>query len=354
MIYEQYLCTFAQTYRNMKEYFIDKSYLASKGIASAVLACLGIGLLVQTIGQLSGIEWLISIGGVIKTFFIPALGVGIAIALRSSSLVVICAAASALIGGGCFSQTASGAFMFSSGEPVGAICAALAAIWFGKKVSGKTNFDILLTPFVSIMAGGIVGLLAVKFVSPALVFVSSLITDMVANYPLVSSIVIGVTFALLILSPASSAALAIALQLDATASGAALIGCSVQFTAFAVLSMKENKIGAFFAQLICTPKLQTPNIIKYPKTIIFPLILSALMSPLGVLLFNIEASKEVAGMGFCAFVGPLYVASNNGLASLLYYCLVALIIPAVLCFLLKPLIFKLGWIKKGELVVDID
>src|SRR5690606_8538884 len=67
------------------------------------------------------------------------------------------------------------------------------------------------------------------------------------------------------LSPASSAAIALALQLDGAAGAAALIGCSVQFTVFAFLSLKENDAGNFLGQLIITPKLQTANVIRNPK-----------------------------------------------------------------------------------------
>lgn len=338
----------------MKEYIVEKSYQASKGIASAVLACLGIGLLIQTIGKLTDVIWLIQIGGVAKTLFIPALGIGIALAFKSNPLVVISAAAAAIIGGNGFVYLPTGNFTLSGGEPVGAICAVLTSIWFGKKVAGRTNFDMLLVPAIALLSGGVLGLLSAKFIAPLLVSASAGITSMVSTSPLLSSIVISLTFAILILSPASSAALAIALQLDPTASAAALIGCSVQFTSFAILSIKENKPDAFFAQLFCTPKLQTPNIIRHPKLAIIPLLLSVVMSPIGVLLFHIEGTSEVAGMGLCAFVAPLYLASNKGWMMLLYFVIVSVVLPAVLSFLLRPLAIRLGWIKAGELKIDIN
>lgn len=338
----------------MKEYIIDRSYQASKGIAAAVLVCLGIGLLIQTVGQLTDIAWLIKLGSVAKTLFIPALGIGMAIVLGATPMVVMSAAATAVIGGGGMVVLANGGIGVSGGEPVGAIIAALVAIWFGKRVAGKTKFDMILTPAVCLLSGGVVGLLSSHVITPILAALSSMISLMVTTSPIISSIAIAIIFALLILSPASSAALAIALQLDPVASAAALIGCSVQFTAFAFLSIKENTSGAFFGQLICTPKLQTPNIIKHPKIMIVPLLLSGIMSPIGILLFGIVSANEVAGLGLCALVSPLYMVSHEGVPMLLYFLLVAVAIPAVASLLLRPLVFRLGWADKDNMKVELD
>lgn len=337
----------------MKQYIINRSYEASKGIAAAVLVCLGIGLLLQTIGQLIDVAWLIKLGSVAKTLFIPALGVGMAMALGATPMVVISAAATAVIGGGGIVVLTNGGIGVSGGEPVGAIIAALVSIWLGRRVAGKTKFDMILTPAVCLLGGGTIGLLSSHVITPIMVTLSSMISMMVDVSPVISSIVIAVVFAFLILSPASSAALAIALHLDPVASAAALIGCSVQFTAFAFLSIKENTSGAFFGQLICTPKLQTPNIIKHPKIMVLPLILSGLMSPIGVLVFGIVSASEVAGLGLCALVSPLYMASHEGWQMLLYFLLVSVAIPAVVCLLIRPLAFRLGWLTKESVTIDL-
>lgn len=338
----------------IKEYIIDRSYQASKGIAAAVLVCLGIGLLIQTVGQLIDVAWLVKLGSVAKTLFIPALGIGMAMALGATPMVVMSAAATAVIGGGGMVVSANGGIGVSGGEPVGAIVAALVAIYLGKRVSGKTKFDMILTPAVCLLSGGVVGLLSSHIITPILATLSSMISLMVETSPIISSIAIAVIFALLILSPASSAALAIALQLDPVASAAALIGCSVQFTAFAFLSIKENTSGAFFGQLICTPKLQTPNIIKHPRIMIVPLFLSGLMSPIGVLLFDIVSANEVAGLGLCALVSPLYMASHEGWEMLGYFLLVTVVVPAIICLAIRPLVFSWGWIDKESVKVELS
>ncbi|MBC1356761.1 PTS transporter subunit IIC [Listeria booriae] len=338
----------------MKDYIVDRSYKASMGIANAVLVTLGIGLLLQTIGQMVGFEWLAQIGAVGKLLLIPGLGVGIAICLGANTLVVISAATASVIGGGAILALDNGGFSIIGGEPIGAILAVIVAVWVGKRVTGKTNFDMILIPAAALLAGGISGLLFSKIMAPVLTAASGGITSLVSGSPILSSMVISLVFAILILSPASSAALAIALQLDPTASAAALIGCSVQFVSFAVLGFRDNNWGAFFAQLICTPKLQTPNIIKRPAVMIVPLLSAVIASPIGVLVFHLQASAEVAGMGLCAFVAPLYLIANSGWLAFGAFLLVAVVIPAVIALIARPFLLRSSWLRSGDLRVELE
>lgn len=338
----------------MKAYFIDRSYKASMGIANAVLVSLGMGLLLQTIGQLTGLNWLVAIGAVGKTMLIPGLGVGIAMCLRANTLVTISAGAAAVIGGGAFTVSNAGVYTIGGGEPVGAILAAVIAIWLGKRVSGKTSFDMILIPAVSLLAGGISGLLFAKIMTPILTTISGQITSLVAGLPFISSMVISLVFALLILSPASSAALAIALQLDPTASAAALIGCSAQYVSFAILGFRDNNWGAFFGQLICTPKLQTPNIIRKPSIMLVPLLTAVISGPIGILFFHLQTSNEIAGLGLCAFVAPLYVAAHSSFSGFAAFIFTSVVLPCIITLIVKPFVIKSHLLKPGDLQIELE
>lgn len=336
----------------LKKYLINNSYRASQGIATAVLVCLGVGLLLQNIGSLTDWLWLQKIGFASKSLFIPALGISIAISFRVSPMVIICAGITAIIGGGGVLLSEEGVFSIKPGEPVGAIIASLASIWIGKKTQGKTNFDIIIIPLIALLFGGIIGLCSSEIISPVLKAVSHGINTMTISSPIASSALISFLFALLILSPASSAALAIAFNLDPVSSAAALIGCSVQFTAFAFLGLKENSWGTFLGILICTPKLQTPNAIKYPRIMLIPSILAIIMAPLGILVFDITSVNEVAGLGLCAFVAPLQILSQQGITMFLQFLFVTILLPALFCLMIKPFAFKYGLLKIGELTVE--
>ena len=337
-----------------KQNVIDNLYRASQGIATAVLVCLGVGLLLQNIGNITDTLWLQKIGFASKNLFIPALGLAIAISFRANSMIVLCAGTAALIGGGAIFVSVEGLFSVKQGEPIGAIIAALSAIWIGKRTHGKTNFDMILTPAICLLVGGIVGLLSVEVITPLLKEISGGINSMTTTSPIVSSALISLLFAFLILSPASSAALAIAFALDPVSSAAALIGCSVQFTAFAFLGLRENTWGTFLGVLICTPKLQTPNVIRSPRIMVIPLILATILAPIGILMFGITSANEVAGLGLCAFVAPLQMLSQEGLAMFLQFLFVSVVLPAILCLMIKPIALKIGLLRDKDLLIEVD
>lgn len=66
--------------------------------------------------------------------------------------------------------------------------------------------------------------------------------------------VIALAWSVLLMTPASSAALAIALQMDPISSAAALIGCTAQFVGFTLMSWKQNDAGALIAKALLHPK----------------------------------------------------------------------------------------------------
>ncbi|WP_035052022.1 PTS sugar transporter subunit IIC [Carnobacterium pleistocenium] len=335
-----------------KETFTDRLYKASQGIAAAVVVTLGIGLLIQSIGELLGLTTLVTIGAITKTLLIPGLGIGISYYLKTDILTMLSATAAGVIGGRAYILT-DGVLSLKSGEPVGALVAIAIAIVVGTFLFNKTRFNMILVPFVSILISGIAGYALSSPIAFILTSVSSLITSSVAGFPLLSSMVLGLVFGMLILSPASSAAVALALQLDGSAGAAALIGCSVQFTVFAFLSLKDNDAGTFLGHLIITPKLQTGNIIKHPKVALFPLLLGTILAPVGVLVFNLEASAEIAGMGLCALVSVFGIASSQGLPATFSYLFVVIILPGLLSILFKPFLIKSNLLKPNELKVTI-
>ncbi|MER2132152.1 MAG: PTS sugar transporter subunit IIC [Carnobacterium inhibens] len=335
-----------------KETLTDQLYKVSQGIAAAVVVTLGIGLLIQSIGDLVGFTVLSVIGAVTKTLLIPGLGIGISYYLKTDILTMLSATAAGVIGGRAYAFS-EGILSLKSGEPVGALVAIGIAIFVGKFLFNKTRFNMVLVPFASILISGLAGYALSAPIAFILNEVSLLITSSVAGFPLLSSMILGLGFGMLILSPASSAAIALALQLDGSAGAAALIGCSVQFTVFAFLSLKDNDAGTFLGQLIITPKLQTGNIIRQPKLALFPLLLGTLLAPIGVLVFNLEASAEIAGMGLCAFVSIFGLASSQGMTATLAYLFIVIVLPALLSLLSKPFLIKLKLLKPGDLKITI-
>ncbi|PLR75311.1 hypothetical protein CU633_21750 [Bacillus sp. V3-13] len=338
----------------MKEYIVQRMYKASTGIANAVLVTLGIGLLFETIGKFIGWEAFIGIGSAAKVLLAPAIGAGIAYQLGGNTLVIFSAMASSAVGGAAIHPTAEGAFTIVSGQPISAMLAAIVATYVGKRITGRTKLDMMAIPFGAILAGGVAGVGLAAVTTPLLQWLSAEITSSVQGSPLIASMVISLVWSILLMSPASSAAIAIALQLDPVSSAAALIGCTVQFAGFTAMSLRQNDLGGFLAQCFVTPKVQFPNLVKNPLLIIPPFVAAIICAPIATLGFGFTATYEIAGLGLNSLIAPLNILANQGLISFLIYIAVGVVLPIVITLSLYQVIKMIGWAKAGDLRMEVQ
>ncbi|WP_242216607.1 PTS transporter subunit IIC [Bacillus cereus group sp. BfR-BA-01380] len=334
----------------MKEYIMPRIFKGSAGIAQGIFVSLGIGLLIENIGRIVDIPMLITIGIVAKSLMAPAIGAGIAFMLGANGLVIFSAMVAGSIGAGSISITAAG-LMIKTGEPIGALLTATLAVYIGKRLSGKTALDMMLVPFAAILGSGLVGIWLSHNISPVLHAVGAFIKDSSAGNPFIASVVLAVVWGLLLMSPASSAALAIALSLDGVAGGAALAGCVAQFIGFAVISAKENNLGGILAQALCTPKIQLPNITKNPMILVPTVVASAIVGPVSALVFQITAGKEIAGLGLSSLIAPINLISSKGLSVVPAMVITYIVIPVAVSYIMYMILKKAGRIKPGDMTV---
>ena len=125
-------------------------------------------------------DYLFIIGKVASSITGAGIGVGMAIRFKESPLVTVSAATCGMMGAFASKVLAGdvlvdGVIRYSGpGEPLGAFIAALAGIYVGRLVSGKTKVDILITPLCSIIAGSVVGLFFGPPISKFMVFLGKL------------------------------------------------------------------------------------------------------------------------------------------------------------------------------------
>lgn len=335
------------------EYVVDRMYKASGGIANAVLVTLGIGLLFESFGKYFGWETFLLIGGTAKVLLAPAIGVGIAYQLGGNSLVIFSSMVCASIGGAAISIN-EGAMSIVTGQPLSAAAAAVIATYIGKRLVGKTKLDMMAVPMAAILVGGVAGAGLAAVITPLLNSVSAQITLAVQGYPLVGSMVIALVWSILLMTPASSAALAIALQLDPVSSAAALIGCTVQFVGFTAMSRKENDLGGFLAQAIVTPKVQFPNLIKNPRLVIPPFVAAIVCAPIATLVFDLQVPYELGGMGLSSLIAPISILTNQGLNVFLIYVAIGMVLPIIITLVLHQALKTFGWTKTGDLHMKVQ
>lgn len=333
----------------MKDYIMPRVFKASTGIAQGIFVTLGIGLLIKNIGANFGIDALVQIGTIATSLMAPAVGAGVALMLGANALVIFSAMIAAAVGAGALTMTEAGV-LIKAGEPIGALLTATIATFVGKRITGKTPLDMMVIPLGTILVAGFAGLWLSTVIAPILTTVGGVIKASTAGSPLLSSIILAMVWGLFLISPASSVALAMALDLSGIAGGAALAGCAAHFIGFSIISWKENQLGGILAQGVCTPKVQLPNITKNPYILVPTLIASAIVGPISALIFKIEAGKEIAGMGLSSFVAPLQLLTSYDLGFILPAMLVTyIIVPATISYGIYYLLKKFGKIKENDL-----
>ena len=325
-------------------------------MAQGLFASLLIGTIIKTLGQQTGLEVLVDLGGYASAMSGPAMACAIGWALHCPPLVLF-----SLITVGYSANALGGA-----GGPLAVLIIAIVAAEMGKAVSKETKVDILVTPLVTIFVGVGLSMLIAAPIGAAASKVGTLIMWATEQAPLVMGILVSVIVGVALTLPISSAAICAALGLTGLAGGAAVAGCCAQMVGFAVMSFKENGVGGLVSQGIGTSMLQMPNILKKPRVWLPPIIASAITGPIATCVFKLQMNGPAvsSGMGTCGLVGQIGVytgwvadVASGAKAGITAFdwaglLLVSFVLPAVLCAVLGALFRKKGWIKDGDLKLD--
>lgn len=316
------------------------------GMAQGLFSSLIIGLIIKQIGTYASIDFLVSAGSFAQAMTCPAIGVGVARAIGAPNLALFAAATCGVIGGGAISGG-----VISSGEPLGACIAALAGALGGKFIAGKTKVDIILVPMLTIVIGGITGLIVSPAVAALMNGLGAFINHLTTLYPFPMGILVSVVVGMILTLPISSAAICISLGLSGLAAGAACAGCAAQMVGFAVSSFRENGVGGLISQGIGTSMLQIPNIWKNWRIWIAPTAASAITGPVSTCLFRMTNNASGAGMGTSGLVGQFNAVAEMGAGALPEIAITHFILPALLSLLFSTLLRRAGWIKDGDMTL---
>ena len=250
---------------------------AMTGMAHGLFASLILGTILGQLGRLlpgAAGTWLTLLGAIATSLTGAGIGVGVAHRLKAPTFVVVGAMVAGQVGAraaallsGTALQSDGGApalVLNGPGEPLGAFIAAWAAVEAGRLVAGRTSLDILVTPTLSVCAGGSAGLLVGPPISRLMISLGQLVNWGTERQPLLMGIIVSALMGIILTLPISSAALGIILDLSGLAAGAATIGCTTQMVGFAVASYRENRFAGLIAQGLGTSMLQVPNIVRHP------------------------------------------------------------------------------------------
>ncbi len=327
----------------LKRYFVDAMSYMALGLFSSLI----VGLIISQIAKMPGLSILASFSGVLSAsspVVGGAIGAAIAYGLKSKPLVI-------------FSCIAVGAFGYELGGPVGAYASALVANEISRIVSGRTKIDIVITPLVTIVAGGFVSTFVGPYLSQFMTGLGEIINAATQLHPFPMGITVSVLVGLALTAPISSAALCIMLGIDGIAAGAAAVGCAAQMVGFAVTSFKVNGVGGLISQGVGTSMLQFGNIMKHPQIVLAPTLAGAVLGPVSTCLLKMTNTPTGAGMGTSGLVGQFGAYSAmaetfGNFESIILIVVMHVVAPAILSLVFHLTFKKIGLVKDEYLKLN--
>ena len=229
-----------------KKYIVD----ALSHMAMGLFCSLILGLIIGQIAKIPGLDFLNFIAEALSAsspLVGACIGLAIAYGLSCAPLVMI-------------SSAITGALGYQFGGPVGAYLAVIVGEELGGFVSRKTPVDIIITPLVTIVAGGLFAKYCCSPINDFMLYLGEVINKATMLSPFMMGIAVSVLVGCALTLPISSVAICVMLGIDGLAAGAATVGCCAQMVGFAVISYRDNGMGGLLSQGLGTSMLQIGNI----------------------------------------------------------------------------------------------
>lgn len=201
-------------------------------------------------------------------------------------------------------------------------------LFLGQKLKAYT---ILLVPLIVLVVAGGIGCLTRGPIGQLTALIGVGIEHLTNLQPIIMGILMGIVFALLIVSPISSVGIATAISISGIAAGSANLGITAASFALAIFGWKANSFGTSIAHFLGSPKMQMANLITQPKLLIPLMINAGIMGGLGAI-FKIAGTPMSAGFGFSGLIGPIAAMTGrtNDFGSIILITLLFFILPIAL------------------------
>lgn len=324
-----------------KKYIVD----ALSHMALGLFCSLILGLIIGQIAKIPGLDFLGFIAETLSASS-PLVGacIGLAIAngLSCAPLVTV-------------SSAVAGAIGYQFGGPVGAYLSVILGSKAGMLVSKRTPIDIIITPLMTIMAGGLFARYCCSPINDFMLYLGDVINDATRLNPFLMGITVSVLVGCALTLPISSVAICVMLGIDGLAAGAATAGCCAQMVGFAIISYKDNGMGGLLSQGLGTSMLQIGNIVKKPVIWLAPTLTAAILGPISTVVLKMTNSAIGAGMGTSGLVGPLAAFADMSVKGAETWPLImkiaglCFIAPAIISLCIHQAMKKAGWVKDGDL-----
>ncbi|MBP2621493.1 PTS sugar transporter subunit IIC [Streptococcus panodentis] len=234
-------------------------------------------------------------------------------------------------------QISTGFYTSGTGDIINVmlICAvsALVLLWLEGKFD---SFSFVLIPVIGTLLASL-GLFTLPYVKMISTSIGQIIMYFTELQPYLMSVLICVTFAIMIVAPISTVAIGLAIGLNGLSAGAAAMGVGTTCIVLVVHSFFINKPGVTTAIALGSMKMMMPNVFEHPISYL-PIVSTSILTGLLVPFFAISGTPASAGFGLVGLTG-LFASVTGGLS----------VPTAILAWLLLPtaaaLLLRFLWEK---------
>ncbi|MCT1556723.1 PTS sugar transporter subunit IIC [Helcobacillus massiliensis] len=281
-------------------------------------------------------------------FTVPVIvGVLIGMQFGFTAVQTVIVGTASFVGSGAMKFSPDGVMLVGIGDLINTMITASVAVlilaWVGNRLGSLT---VLFLPIIGGGIAGLVGILTLPYVTFITTAIGTLINTIAASQGLglAASVLIAMIFAVMIVSPISTVAVALAIGITGPAAGAASLGIAAAAAVLMIGSLRVNNAGVTWSTFLGAMKMMMGNLLKYP-IMVLPLVLVGGLTGLVGGILGIQGTPETAGFGHSGLVGPIAAAKQldqGGIAAILILVLVYFVIPIALAAAVHALCLKIG------------
>ena len=262
-------------------------------------------------------------------------------------------AAAATIGSGVVKKAGTTYVLAGTGDVINVAVTITFAVIIASVIGNKLkNYTVLLMPVLVLVLGGGLGLMTLPYVK----LVTGFVGAMIKTFTILQPVLMGISFAVLIVSPISSVGLATAIGISGISSGSANLGITAGAFTLAIMGSSVNSLGTILAHFIGTPKIQMGNMLERPRLFIPVIISSGIMGALGAI-FKIQGTSMSAGFGFAGLIGPMtaYEQMDSGVGSVILLTTLFVVLPIILGLAMKYIfVGESKFVKANDLLIETE
>ncbi|MDW4581506.1 PTS transporter subunit IIC [Staphylococcus saprophyticus] len=279
----------------------------------------------------------------IQSFMAFIIGVLAAHQFKFSGAGATMVGVSAMLGSGAVKITSNGFMLNGIGDIINTILVVMVACFLYLILQNKLgSLEMIILPVVIPVVSGIIGIYTLGYVSNVTKGIGHLVSSFTELNPMLMSILICITYSLLMVTPISVVAIATAIGLSGLGSGAANMGIVAACVTFLFGSIRVNGAGVNLVLIIGAAKMMIPVYFKH-LIIAVPLVINGIIGGLIAYFIGIQGTPMSAGFGYTGLVGPINAFNRmdgDPVINIILLIFGYLIIPFVAAFFVHELCKK--------------